>query len=136
MEPQDIDNAELIDALRRHAAGDESAEGVFEVLRAATLLLPVAPEDENAPRDATTMVEPARSTTILENRRGELAVPAFTHEGALREWEPQGSAYVGMTAQDVFAMALDRKVAVVLINPGSPEGIQIGERGIEKLARA
>ncbi len=136
MEPENIDNRELLILLRQHANGRASQEQVAEALGKATLLLPIE-QDEQQPNegDIASLVEPARRVTILESERGEVALAAFTHEGALREWAPLGSRYVGMSGRDVFATARDRRMNKVLINPGSPEGIQIGRGGIEALAQ-
>ncbi len=135
MQPQDIDNRELLLLLRQHANGRASEQQVAEALRKATLLLPTEQDEQQGNEgDVASLVEPSRTVTMLESERGETALAAFTHEGALREWAPMGSRYVGMSGRDVFAMARDRKLSKVLINPGSPEGIQIGSGGIEALA--
>ena len=136
MEPQDVDNRELLILLRQRANGRASQEQVAEALSKATLLLPIEQDEQRSNEgDVASLVEPSRRATILESEWGEIALVAFTHEGALREWAPLGSRYVGMSGRDVFATARDRKMDKVLINPGSPEGIQIGRRGIEALAQ-
>ncbi len=137
MDPGDVDNRELVLLLRQYADGQASQEEVARVLREATLLLPTEKDEQEpgAQGDVAAMVEPSRRALVLENERGERAIPVFTHEGALREWAPEGGQYVGMKARDVFALAVDRRITNVLVNAASPEGIQLGETGIRALAQ-
>ncbi len=134
MGAEETDGRELLNVLREHAQGQASQSQVAEALRSATLLLPTQQHEGKAGGASRSGAsEPPRDVVMLENERGETAVPAFTHEGALREWAPQGTAYIGMSTSDLFAIALERDIDKVLINPASPEGIQIGRPGIHAL---
>ena len=134
METSAVDNNELLNLLRRLHNGTGKAEPVLGALLEANLLVPSGDAALEAVSESTPEGT-GKPVTVIENERGELALPAFTHEGSLREWGPQGGDYVVMAGRELFSLARSKRLGAVLINPGSPEGLQIGERGIAKLAR-
>ena len=66
---------------------------------------------------------------IIENPNGDVALPTFTSDEALRRWHPDAAHSIGMAAPQFFKHALESGFDVVLVDHADEQWIQL-DRGL------
>jgi hypothetical protein len=128
----------LLDAMFR-AAKDESPaaqEAVYRALIDAALLMPI-PEEEQAGAEGWTMTtEPVKVKFISAppEKDGTWRFLAFSSEGALTKWRPQGCRYIAMRGRDVFRMLMETEAAGLAIDVAGPWGGELPRTIVQLLA--
>jgi hypothetical protein len=131
-------NPALLDAMRAVALNDSprARKALYRELKAATFLLP-QPEPEPGLAPGLSWYEDGRPFAALAERdlQGRLVLPVFTDTSALFAWAPPEASYVAMPASILFALVLQVKADVVVINVAGPTGGELTRGEVLVLAQ-
>lgn len=131
-------NPGLLNAMRGVALNDtvETRDVLYRELAAATFLLP-QPEPPPGQAPGLTWYQEGEPFAALAERdlEGRLVVPVFTDTTALFAWAPPEASYVAVQAPALFALALQVKADVVVINIAGPTGGEVTRRELQSLAQ-
>lgn len=136
--PNQLGNRALLDAMFR-AATDESPaaqEAVYRALLDAPLLMPVPEEEQVGAEGWTSTAEPVTVKFISAppEEDGTWRFLAFSSEGALTKWRPQGCRYIAMLGRDVFRMLMETEAAGLVIDVAGPWGGELPRAIVQLLA--
>lgn len=127
-------NPQLIDAMTALTANDtpENRHALYAALLDSTFLLPTTHPltGGNGTSHDLTM-----DTLVTDTHDGQLMLFVFTDADALRQWQPEDSPCIVLSASDTFQLALKYQVGSIQINPSSAVGGSITAGEITALAR-
>ncbi len=133
-----LGNRRLLDAMFR-ASKDRSAaaqEAVYRALLESPLLMPIPNEEQVGTEAWTAIPEPVTVKFISAPPAadGSWRFLAFSSEGALLKWRPQGCRYVAMLGPDVFRMLMETEAAGLDIDVAGPWGGELPRAIVQLLA--
>ena len=118
-------NPALLDAMRAVALNDspEARQTLYRELSAATFLLP-QPEPPAGEAPGLSWYRKGQPFAALAERdlQGRLVLPVFTDTTALFAWAPPEASYVAMPALALFALMLEVRADIIVINVAGPTG--------------
>lgn len=139
-EQKDPSNPRLVEAMRRvgQADGPEARRTLYHELLTCTLMVPTAgakPEPTEPGRWTTLSEDMHADIVSIRDGEGEVAFLAFTDTDALRAWQPEGSACLGLPGRALFALALEHGLDGIWLNPAGPFAGKVTRRELEMLVK-
>jgi type III secretion system (T3SS) SseB-like protein len=124
----------LLGAIRAVAERDEpdTRERFYAALLDSRILLPTP--DDGAPAAAAAGDGRVRFFTTPPGEDGSWKILAFTDEGALSAWRPEGARHLELDARALFALAVSTPTAGILLNVAGPAGGELTRREFATLA--
>ena len=131
------ENVELFHAIMEIANNPESDRiRLYAALTGSVFLVPLSgePPSTEAPQGDEVNID----VLTLTGPEGELALPVFTHEDAVRQWIPAEQptpATMTFSGLSLFQLAAASPMQFILINPAGPFGGQVSRPEFEALAQ-
>lgn len=132
-------NPTLSDALQGVVRNDspQSRQILYEAFNRSEVIVPVEdPQDGITAGHPEVPKEPNTSLhfMIASDGKGHVGLPVFTNVEALRTWQPTTPHYVVLLGADLLALALEKRLDAIVINPSSAEQVLLTRRELMILA--
>jgi SseB protein N-terminal domain/SseB protein C-terminal domain len=116
------DNAALLRAIQNVASADspQNRDKLYRLLLDCVLFIPVREIPEVLRHGSDNAAHPCDiALQQLRDKQQKTVTPAFTDEGALRNWDPN-TPFLGIRAREYFRMVKSTEISAILINPFDP----------------
>jgi hypothetical protein len=118
--PEEITNPRVVQAFHATALDNnlDTRSELYAALLESTLLVPLV-EAANRTTGIQVTLADGRQAQLVTGRtdKGDPVLPAFTDEASHRAWRPAGGQCVALPALQLFSIALQHNMSMVVVNP-------------------